>query len=64
MTARSYKSYRSALLLTLMVFEKKGLVAANEAYPKRLSSLLETFSFRHSQMFVDHNLPTKLALIR
>ena len=52
MTARSYKSYRSALLLTLMVFEKKGLVAANETYPKRLSSLLETFSFRHCQMDV------------
>ena len=42
MTARSYKSYRSALLLILMVFEKNGLVAATEAYPKRLFSLLET----------------------
>ena len=47
MTARSYKSYQSALLLTLMVFEKNWLVAANDAYPLQLSSLLETFSFRH-----------------
>ena len=36
MTARSYKSYQSALMLTLMVFEKNWLVAANDAYPLQL----------------------------